>query len=257
MRSNLVPSLVLSTGRWVAVGAVASLLIAAAASGSFSPRSTLAADPTSTTPEHTISVTGQGIVNLTPDTSDIQLGVTVQKSTATEARNAAADAMNGVIAAVKQAGVADADIQTTNLSLQPVYDNNSSINGGPGKLIGFQVNNEISVVVRDLSKVGTIVDTAVTAGATSVDGIDFRVNNEGPAETQARAAAVADAKSKADQLASAAGVTITGVSSIDEQSESTPYPVAFAGAAPRAASTPIQPGTTSVTVTVTVVYVID
>src|ERR1019366_9755456 len=86
MRSNVVPSLVLWTGRWVAVGAVASLLIAAAASGSFGPKSALAADPTSTTPEHTISVTGQGIVNLTPDTSDIQLGVTVQKSTATEAR---------------------------------------------------------------------------------------------------------------------------------------------------------------------------
>ena len=258
MRSNVVPSLVLSTVRWVAVGAVASLLIAAAASGSFSPKSAVAADPTSTTPEHTISVTGQGVVNLTPDTSDISLGVTVMKSTATDARNAAAEAMNLVIASVKKAGVADADIQTTNLSLQPVYDNNSSVNGGQGKLIGFQVNNEISVVVRDLSKVGTIVDTAVTAGATSVDGIDFRVANQGPAETQARTAAVADAKSKATELATAAGVTITGVSSIDEQSATTPFPVTFAGTpAPRAASTPIQPGTTSVTVTVTIVYVVN
>ena len=61
------------------------------------------------------------------------------------------------------------------------------MNGGQGKIIGYQVNNEISVVVRDLTKVGTIVDTAVTAGATSVDGIDFRVANQGPAETQARA----------------------------------------------------------------------
>ena len=258
MRSNVVPSLVLSTGRWVAVGAVASLLIAGAATGTFSPKSALAADPTSTTPEHTISVTGQGIVNLTPDTSDISLGVTVQKSTAADARNAAAEAMNLVIAAVKKDGVADADIQTTNLSLQPVYDNNPNVNGGQGKIIGYQVNNEISVVVRDLTKVGTIVDTAVTAGATSVDGIDFRVANQGPAEMQARAAAVADAKSKATELANAAGVTITGVSSIDEESSIPPTPVAFAGAAaPRADSTPIQPGTTSITVTVTIVYVID
>lgn len=188
----------------------------------------------------------------------MSLGVTVTKATATDARNAAAEAMNLVIAAVKKAGVADADIQTTNLSLQPVYDNNSNINGGQGKLIGFQVNNEVSVVVRDLSKVGTIVDTAVTAGATSVDGIGFRVANQGPAETQARAAAVADAKSKATQLASAAGVTITGVSSIDEQNDTVPSPLAFAGApAPRADSTPIQPGTTSITVTVTIVYVVD
>ncbi|HVA87517.1 MAG TPA: SIMPL domain-containing protein [Candidatus Saccharimonadales bacterium] len=258
MRSNLMQSLVFSAGRWVAVGAASGLLIAAAAGPSIGPKSVLAVNPTTTTSEHTISVTGVGVVTLTPDTADVQLGVTLTRPTATAARNAAADAMSAVIDAIKTAGIPDADIQTSNLSLQPVYDNNSGPNGGQGKLIGFQVNNEVAVVAHDLSKVGGLVDAAVGAGATSVDGIDFRVNNQTQAESQARTAAVADAKAKADALAAAAGVAITGVSSIAEVTAPTPYPMAFAGAAPaRDTSTPIQPGTTSITVTVTVVYVID
>jgi uncharacterized protein YggE len=92
-----------------------------------------------------------------------------------------------------------------------------------------------------------------------VDGVNFRVDDETKAESQARTAAVADARAKADTLASAAGVTISGVDSIAEVSSTVPYPVPYAaaaGAAKDAASTPIQPGTTEIDISVTVVYVI-
>jgi len=106
--------------RWLAVGAGVGLLAALAGGPALSTRSALAADPAATTaPEHTITVTGTGRVTLTPDVADLRLGVNITRPTATEARNDAADAMTKVVAAIKKAGVADKDIQTSMLSLQP------------------------------------------------------------------------------------------------------------------------------------------
>src|SRR5207245_1162298 len=85
------------------------------------------------------------------------------------------------------------DIQTSALSLQPIYDYS---NNGQGKLTGFQVLNIVAITARDIGRVGELLDAAVTAGATSVDGVSFRVNDETGAEGQARTAAVADARAK-------------------------------------------------------------
>jgi len=239
--------------RWLAVGAAIGLFVAAAGAPNFSTHTALAADPT--TPEHTISVNGTGRVTLTPDVADLRLGVNITRPTATQARNDAATAMTRVVDAIKKAGVADKDSQTSMLSLQPVYDYS---NNGQGKLTGFQVVNIVSVTARDISKVGDLVDASVTAGATSVDGVNFRVDDETKAEAQARSAAVADARAKADALAAAAGVTISGVSSIAEASSTIPYPMPYAAAAGAkdAASTPVQPGTTEIDIVVTMVFVI-
>ena len=207
----------------------------------------------STSTDKTITVTGMGRVTLTPDVADLRLGVNITRPTATAARDDAATAMTKVVAAIKAAGVADKDIQTSMLSLQPVYDYSTN---GQGKLTGFQVINVVAVTVRDISKVGDLIDAAVTAGATSVDGVTFRVDNETAAEAQARTAAVADARAKADALATAAGVSIQGVSQIAENTATVPYPLPYAaGAAPaKDASTPVSPGTTEIDITVTVVY---
>jgi uncharacterized protein YggE len=236
--------------RWLAVGAAAGLLIAAAAP-SFSSHTALAVDPT--TPEHTITVTGIGRVILTPDVADLRLGVNITRPTATQARADAAAAMTKVVDAIKKAGIPEKDIKTSTLSLQPVYDYSTK---SQGQLTGFQVMNIVSVTSHDVSKVGDLVDAAVAAGATSVDGVTFRVEDETKAEGQARTAAVTDAKAKADALAAAAGVTISGVSSISETSSGMPYPMPYAAAAPArdAMSTPVQPGTTEIDITVTVVY---
>src|SRR5258705_2042134 len=172
--------------RWLAVGTAIGLLVASAGAPNFSTRSALAVDPT--VPEHTIAVTGIGRVTLTPDIADLRIGVNINRPTATQARNDAASAMSKVVDAIKKGGVADKDIQTSTLSLQPVYDYSTN---GQGKLTGFQVVNIVAITARDLSKVGDLVDAAILAGATSVDGVNFRVEDQTAAEAQARTAAVA------------------------------------------------------------------
>lgn len=244
--------------RWLAIGLATGLLVAAIASPAFAPRPISAVDPTSP-PEHTISVSATGKVVVSPDIADLRLGVSVTKPTVKAARAAAAESMTRVIAALKKLGIADADLQTTGLSLQPVYT--YPPNGQAPKLTGYMLSNAVAVTIRDLDKIGDAIDDALAAGATTLDGVSFRVDDPARAEQQARAEAMAQAKSKAETLASSAGVRITGVSSISETSAPIPYPVYFGGekgaGAALDASTPIQTGTNEVVVTVAVVYLID
>ena len=217
--------------RWAALGLVAGLVVAVVAGPALAPHSILAADPTAT-PEHTISVNGTGNVLISPDIADLRLGVTITAKSVKDARAGNAAAMTAVIASLKKLGIADKDIQTTILSLQPVYDYSS--NSSAPRLTGYSLSNAIAVTIRDLDKVGDAIDGALAAGATTMDGVTFRVADQAAAEKQAREAAMAEAKAKAQTLASAAGVTIKGVASISETVAPVPYPVyygAMAGAA--------------------------
>ena len=246
--------------RWLAFGLAAGLLVAAIASPAFSPRPILGADA-STPPEHTISVTGTGRVVISPDVADLRVGVSATKPTVKAARAAAAESMTRVVAALKKLGIADADIQTTTLSLQPIYD--YSTNSNPPRLTGYQLQNAVAVTVRDLDKVGDAIDDSLAAGATTFDGVSFRVDDPAKAEAQAREAAMAQAKSKADTLAKGAGVSIGGVASISETASPVPYPIMYARdaagalAAPdKSVATPVENGTNEVTVTVAVSFLI-
>ena len=245
-----------SRARWIGIGLAVGLLVAAIASPAFAPRTTLAADDT--TPDHTISVSGTGRVIISPDIADLRLGVSVTKPTVKAARAAAAESMTKIIAALKKLGIADADLQTSGLSLQPVYDYNN--NSNPPKLTGYTLSNGVSVTIRDLDKIGDAIDDGLAAGATTLDGVTFRVDDPAKAQEQARKQAMTQAKSIADTLASSAGISITGVASISETSSPTPYPIYYdaaraAGVAADAA-TPVNVGTNEVTVTVSVVYLI-
>jgi uncharacterized protein YggE len=217
----------------------------------------LAADPT-TNNEHVITVSGTGKITVKPDVADISLGVTVQKDTAKGARDEAAQTMSAIIAALHNLGIADEDIQTSYINIGPVYDYNSSA----PHITAYSVTNEVSVHVRDISKVADVIDDSVAAGATSVDSVSFDVADRTTAENQARDAAVKDARSHADALASAAGVTITGVQSINETTVSYPYPIygaadgAVKGQPAPSVPTPVQPGTQDITINVTVSYLI-
>ena len=211
-------------------------------------------------PEHTISVTGEGTVTVAPNLAHVQLGVQVQKPTAKAARDAAAAAMAAVVAAVKKLGVADADIQTTQVSLAPLYD--YPPNGSP-TLRGYQLTNQATVTVRDLTQLPDVVDNAVAAGATSVDRISFDVADRTAAEAQARQAAALDARAKADVYAKTLGLAITGVASVSEQ-VATPVwygkalaPSAGSATDKAAVPTPVQAGATDVTVTVQVAFLTD
>jgi Uncharacterized conserved protein len=263
----------LTTSRIVAVAAAASLLVgliagpiianhftsAAGTPGtSNAPSASAAATDTTGTPEHTITVSGSGDVSVAPDVADVVLGVSATKSTVKDARAAAAAAMTAVLAAVKKDGVADKDISTVNLSLSPNYDYSSG--KSVPALTGYTYSNTIKVTVRDLTTVAAVVDDSTAAGATTVQGISFRLDDTKAAEAQARQLAMTDAKARADALAQAAGVSIKGVAMISEVTSSpvTYYPQYSAGlaAAAPSVSTPIQTGTTDVTVQVTVSYLI-
>lgn len=241
---------------WLAVGITLGLFAAQVAGPALAPHTALGVDP-ATPPEHTISVSGTGHIVMTPDTADLRLGVSSTAKTVKDARARAATAMTAVIKALKDLGIAEKEIQTAVLSLQPVYDYSSGTQ--PPQLTGYNLSNQVAVTIRDLDIAGDAIDNALAAGATSLDGISFRVADQASAEQQAREAAMAEAKAKAQTLASAAGVSITGVASIVESAGSIPYPVYYGSGtagAPKDVSTPVAPGSTDVTITVSVVYLI-
>jgi uncharacterized protein YggE len=243
-------------GRAIAVTAAASLLVGLVAGPILSNHPALAADP-SATQEHTVTVSGTGEISVAPDVADVVLGVMAQKPTAAEAQSAAATSMTAVVAAVKKSGVADKDIVTINLNLSPVYDYGSG--GSAPRLTGYQYANTVKVIVRNINSVASVVDGAVAAGATTVSGISFRLDDPKAVQAQVRQLAMNDARTKADALASAAGVSVKGVATIAEVAVQ-PNPVYYSGALDQAkaasVSTPIQTGTTDIVVQVTVSYLI-
>ncbi len=244
-------------GRAIAVTAAASLLVGIIVGPIISGHPTLAVDPTTPATEHTVTVSGAGEVSVAPDVADVVLGVSITKPTVAAAQSAAATSMAAVVAAIKKDGVVDKDITTVNLSLSPVYD--YSGNGSAPRLVGQQYTNTVKVTVRDLKTVAAVVDDAVAAGATTIQGISFRLNDPKTVQVQARQLAMSDARAKADALTSAAGVSVKGVASISETTTSTPLYYSGAldsKAAAAQVSTPIQTGTTDVTVQVTVSYLI-
>jgi hypothetical protein len=247
------PTSTASRPAWIAIGMVAGLVLAVLLGPALAPRAARGVDGTE--PDRTISVGGTGTVTIAPDVADLRVGVVIQRPKVADARAAAAAAMQGVVKALRAAGVAEADIRTTTLSLQPVYDYNT--NGAAPKITGYELRNGVVATIRDLDRLADAVDGALVAGGTTLDGITFRVDDPSGAEGQARTQAMKAARGKADALASAAGVSIIGVASISEQSSPTPWPVPYAGAL-RAdeAATPILPGTSDVTVSVSVVYLI-
>jgi uncharacterized protein YggE len=242
----------LSRPGWVALGMVAGLALAVVLGPALTPRAARGVDGTE--PDRTISVAGTGTVTLVPDVADLQVGVVVQRTKVSDARAAAATAMQGVVAALHAAGVAERDIRTTTLSLQPIYDNSTT--GAAPKITGYELRNGVVATVRDLDRLADAVDGALAGGGTTLDGITFRVDDPSGPEAQARTQAMKAARAKADALALAAGVSIIGVASISEQSSPTPWPVPYAADARLEAATPILPGTSEIMVSVSVVYLI-
>ncbi len=204
-------------------------------------------------PQRTITVTGTGMVTLTPDIAYITIGVQTQDPSATTAMNTNNTSTQAVIATIKAAGVADKDIQTTNFSIYPQqqYDNNGKFTG-----ILYMVNNSVYVTVRDLTKLGGLLDSSVNAGANSINSISFDVADKTAALSQARLAAVADAKKQADELTGATGVSLGTVQTISYADSTVPIvlqaPRALTAAG--AGSVPVQSGSMQISTTVTIVY---
>jgi uncharacterized protein YggE len=204
--------------------------------------------------EGSITVSGTGRVAVLPDVADLQLGVSIVRRTVAIARAEAATTMTAILAAVEAAGVPRRDVRTTTLSVQPRYEYRDN---KPPTLTGYELANGASVVIRDLARLGEVIDGSLGAGATSMDRLAFRVADPGPAEREARRLAMTEARSRADILAASAGLTIHGVADIVEGVPgSPPWPRMKAERMALAsdAATPVEAGETEISVTVTVTY---
>jgi len=194
-----------------------------------------------------ITVTGNGTVNTVPDRAEFSFGVHTESATASAALAANGASMTKVIDAVEKAGVAKADIQTSEVSLSP----QTSADGK--RITGYAADNTVTVTIRDLASAGAVVDAAVAAGANEVSGPNLTSSDQNALYRQALKNAMADAKSKAEAIASAGGVSLGSVTTVVEGGTPTVVPGVTAGSK----ATPISPGTEQVTATVTVTYAIS
>jgi uncharacterized protein YggE len=210
---------------------------------------------TQASPARTITVPGEGRVSVRADVADLRVGIALTEPTVQAARTAGAVALNGVLSRLGTLGIKDREIRTSILSLTPAYDYSNDRH--PPRLVGYALTNTVSVTVRDLERVADVVDGALTSGATTLDGIAFRVADPAPAQRRARELAVADARTRAETIAAAAGVEIESVAAISEgaQAPFEPYPAMRALAASDVA-TPIEAGMNEVAVSVTVTFTI-
>jgi hypothetical protein len=171
-------------------------------------------------PERRVVVIGAGSVSVAPDYAQIRSGVTTRAKTAKEAAEATTKAMAAVTAMLLGAGIAPKDIQTSPYSVQPIYESRQP--NTEQKLSGFSVFNQITVTIRQLDKAGEILDWLVTTGATDVGNIQFLHSDLSKALDQAREAAVADARRKAELYAHASGLSLGSVTWITEDSAYVP-----------------------------------
>ncbi len=201
----------------------------------------------------TISISGHGEVRAVPDMAEVRAGVTITAPTAAQALTANSGRMQSVFAALKKMGVPEKNIQTTNFYISPQYTNGD--NNTPRRLTGYQVNNDVTVRLDDIGKVGSALDTLVAAGANQMNGISFSIQNPVPVLERARTEAVADARTRAETYAKAAGVSLGSILSISEGGGEAPRPVMYRMAAAMApAPPPIAAGEQTITADVAMVW---
>jgi hypothetical protein len=207
-----------------------------------------------TPPPAVISVSGEADISVPPDQAQIDAGVTSDGKTARDASEANNAAMGKVLLALKGAGIAEKDYQTSQLSLQPQYAPNRV--SAPPAIVGYRASNRVTIKLRDVTKVASAIDTLVGAGANEIDGINFMVSQASKLLDQAREQAIADARRKAEIYAKAAGVTLGAPISISE--EGSPGPVLYRAklASPMAAAAPVAQGEETLAITVNVSWAI-
>ncbi len=196
-----------------------------------------------------VTVTGQASIHVAPDSAAIRIGVSSQGKTAREASDVNARKMTAVIKAIEASGVAEHDIQTSQLSLQPQYDSK----GGANRLLGFQVTNQLTVRIRDICRLPALLDRAIAAGANEMSGIEFVVSGRSKLLDRARDDAIADARRKAALYAKAAGAKLGRVVSIAEEGAPTP-PHPFTAMRAGAGAVPVAPGEQTLRARVTVSF---
>lgn len=208
-----------------------------------------------------LTVSAEGKSTRAPDLALFSAGVTTQGQTASEAMSRNAADMSKVFAALKKAGIADKDMQTSSINLSPVYGQpvigpNGQMTQEP-RIVGYQANNSVSVKQRDLKNFGRVLDALVSAGANNVGGPNFQIENADAAQDEARVAAMTKARARANLYAKAAGLRVTRIVSISESGGyAPPMPVMYAAKSAMAetAPTPIAAGEVEAQISVTVQF---
>jgi uncharacterized protein len=216
----------------------------------------------------TVSVSGHGQVNVPPATASISIGVDVIQPTLAEAQEQATAQATALIAVLKAAGIADEDIQTAYFRVTILRDYDAaaaaavgatpeSENADPTQITGFEITHQLQVTVRDTDLLGALLDEAVDAGANSINGVTFSVDDQTAAASEARHRAVEDARTKAEEVAKAAGLTLGSIVSIAEGTVS-PMPPMYAARegdmAMADAAVPVEAGSSTVAVDVAMTF---
>jgi len=228
----------------IAVIAAAGVAVAAFA-GVFQPSGARSAPSADASPGG-ITVLGTGSASLTPDRASFSFGTVSQGATANAALSSSSQAVARVIAALRKAGLAQADIQTSDVSLSP------RLNDKGDGIVGYTASNTVTATIRKIRDAGDIVDAAVGAGANQVYGPNLLVSDQDAAYRSALKGAVADGRAKAETLATASGSTLGKIIAIVEGGEGAVPMAAAVGA--KDSSVPIEPGTQKIEATVTLTF---
>ncbi len=198
-----------------------------------------------------ITVVGNGEADVTPDTARVQMGVQTQAASAAEALNQNNAQMEALLARLREQGIADKDIQTSSVSIWPRYGSSST------QIDGYDANNTVTVTIRNIAQTGQLLDQVVAAGANNIGGISFTVDDPSALQTNARNAALTDARARAEAMAQAIGGTVGQVLSVTENIGQPPQLFERSMAADQAtggSAVPIQPGQQTITAQVQVTY---
>ena len=226
------PRLLVSSAAVVLVGAMSACAQMPTSASANAPIAS-SYHPNSIQPETTLDVSAEATVKREPDMAYITAGVREEAKTAQEAMSSQANSMTGVFEALAAAGIEKKDMQTSSLSLQPVYDYVETDDGsgrrrGEQVLRGYVASNQLTVKVHDLDNLGETLDSLVTAGGNTVSGISFALDDSRKAEDEARRQAVTDAMARADLYAEAAGLRVSRIVSISENGGYSPQPAQMA-----------------------------
>lgn len=267
-------------------GAVILFFILLIVFAKWGPAIPFAVNQTTSNQDLPFMVTGDGKVSAKPDTAIVNFGVETSGNTVLQTQNKSNSVLNAIVSKIKEQGISQDDIKTTNYNIYPQYSDQFSDSPVPvmmspssdpsersvgisqplmvpanpqqPKIIGYKVNINVSVTVRDLNKVNQIVDTATVNGANQVNGVSFVVDKPEQYQSQARKLAIDDAKKKANELARAAGISLGKVVGVSENAGYYPRPYEFSakmeGDVSGSSQTQLNPGSTEISTQVTLSY---
>jgi uncharacterized protein len=209
-----------------------------------------------TTKSDTFNVTGEGKSSAVPDSASLSVGISANGSTVKQVQDQINTTSNRISDAIKKVGIDSSDIQTTNYNIQPNYD----YANGSQRITGYNANTNLSIKIKDLQKINEVIDSASASGANQIGAVNFEVSDKTKAENEAREKAVADAKLRAENAAKVGGFRLGRLINYSESSGGMgprPLPAQTLELARDAGNTKVEPGTSEITMMVTLSYEIE